>query len=169
VRIDAPHRCAQETITPVPPDRNFYWNLKKIEPARQNDSGPRRAFFFMLKLILRRLLPHPGAADRRSVVPELRLAPGDPRAILAAMPPHEQIAASPPGPDRPILVQFGIWVGHMAGDLAILLLPRCRSQLIGQAPEADARARLGHHPVAILVVGTAGVARHWRFGLFDAR
>ena len=48
----------------------------------------------------------------------LRLAPGDPAAILAGdAASTEQIARirAGLGLDRPILVQFGIWIGNMAG------------------------------------------------------
>jgi peptide/nickel transport system permease protein len=82
----------------------------------------------------------------------LRLAPGDPAAILAGdAASTEQIARirAELGLDRPILVQFGIWLGNMAsGELGESFFYKMKvSALIGQRLEPTLGARHDHDPV----------------------
>ena len=99
----------------------------------------------------------------------LRLTPGDPAAILAGDAANtEQIARirSSLGLDRPIVVQFGIWVGNMlAGDLGESFYYKTKvATLIGQRLEPTLALAMLTIAIAILVAVPLGVIAAWRFG-----
>jgi peptide/nickel transport system permease protein len=99
----------------------------------------------------------------------LRLTPGDPAAILAGDAANtEQIARirSSLGLDRPIVVQFGIWVGNMlAGDLGESFYYKTKvATLIGQRLEPTLALATLTIAIAILVAVPLGVIAAWRFG-----
>ena len=99
----------------------------------------------------------------------LRLTPGDPAAILAgdaASP--EQIAAirSSLGLDRPIAVQFGIWLGRLLqGDLGESFYFRLPvAALIGQRLEPTLALSALTLLIAVAVAVPLGTLAAWRFG-----
>ena len=99
----------------------------------------------------------------------LRLAPGDPAAILAGdAASTEQIARirTELGLDRPIVVQFGIWVGNMlSGDLGESFYYKMKvAKLIGQRLEPTMALATLTILFAILVSVPLGVVAAWRFG-----
>jgi peptide/nickel transport system permease protein len=99
----------------------------------------------------------------------LRLTPGDPAAILAGDAANtEQIARirSSLGLDRPIVVQFGIWIGNMlAGDLGESFYYKTKvATLIGQRLEPTLALATLTIAIAILVAVPLGVIAAWRFG-----
>jgi peptide/nickel transport system permease protein len=99
----------------------------------------------------------------------LRLTPGDPAAILAgdaaSTDQIAQIRASL-GLDRPIPVQFGIWVGHLAtGDLGeSFYYKQSVASLIGQRLEPTLSLAALTIVLAVLVSVPLGVIAAWRFG-----
>jgi peptide/nickel transport system permease protein len=99
----------------------------------------------------------------------LRLAPGDPAAILAGdAASTEQIARirAELGLNRPIVVQFGIWVGNMlSGDLGESFYYKMKvAKLIGQRLEPTLALASLTILFAILVSVPLGVVAAWRFG-----
>jgi len=99
----------------------------------------------------------------------LRLAPGDPAAILAGdAASTEQIARirTELGLDRPIVVQFGIWVGNMlSGDLGESFYYKMKvAKLIGQRLEPTMALATLTILFAIVVSVPLGVVAAWRFG-----
>jgi peptide/nickel transport system permease protein len=99
----------------------------------------------------------------------LRLTPGDPAAILAGDAASvDQIARirTSLGLDRPIPVQFGIWVGHLAtGDLGeSFYYKQSVASLIGQHLEPTLSLAVLTIVLAVLVSVPLGVIAAWRFG-----
>jgi len=99
----------------------------------------------------------------------LRLAPGDPAAILAGdAASTEQIARirTNLGLDRPIVVQFGIWVGNMlSGDLGESFYYKMKvAKLIGQRLEPTLALATLTILFAVVVSVPLGVVAAWRFG-----
>jgi len=99
----------------------------------------------------------------------LRLTPGDPAAILAGdAASSEQIEGirRTLGLDRPLPVQFGIWLGQMAqGDLGESYYYKVRvTELIAQRIEPTLSLALLTIVVAVLVAVPLGAIAAWRFG-----
>ena len=99
----------------------------------------------------------------------LRLTPGDPAAILAGdAATAEQIQSIRVGLglDRPIVVQFGIWLGKvLSGDLGQSFYFRIDvSTLIGQRLEPSFALATLTLLIAVLVSIPMGVLAAWRFG-----
>jgi peptide/nickel transport system permease protein len=99
----------------------------------------------------------------------LRLTPGDPAAILAGDAASvDQIARirASLGLDRPIPVQFGIWVGHLAtGDLGeSFYYKQSVTSLIGQRLGPTLSLAVLTITLAVLVSVPLGVVAAWRFG-----
>ena len=99
----------------------------------------------------------------------LRLTPGDPAAILAGDAANtEQIARirTGLGLDRPIVVQFGIWIGNLLqGDLGESFYYKTKvATLIGQRLEPTLSLATLTIFIAVLVAVPLGVLAAWRFG-----
>ncbi len=99
----------------------------------------------------------------------LRLTPGDPAAILAGdAASTEQIEGirETLGLDRPLPVQFGIWVGQLLrGDLGESYYYKVRvTELIAQRLEPTLSLAVLTIIIAILVAVPLGVVAAWRFG-----
>jgi len=99
----------------------------------------------------------------------LRLAPGDPAAIMAGdAATTEQIALirAGLGLDRPIVVQFGIWLGKvLSGDLGESFYFRIKvTTLIGQRLEPTFALATLTMLFAVLVSVPLGVLAAWRQG-----
>ena len=99
----------------------------------------------------------------------LRITPGDPAAILAGdAASTEQIEGirKTLGLDKPLPVQFGIWVGQMVqGDLGESYYYKVRvTELIAQRIEATFSLALFTIVVAVLISVPLGVIAAWRFG-----
>jgi peptide/nickel transport system permease protein len=99
----------------------------------------------------------------------LRLTPGDPAAILAGdAASGEQIEGirRTLGLDKPLPVQFGIWLGQMLqGDLGESYYYKVRvTELIAQRIEPTLSLALLTIVVAVLVAVPLGVIAAWRFG-----
>jgi peptide/nickel transport system permease protein len=99
----------------------------------------------------------------------LRLAPGDPAAILAGdAASTEQIARirTSLGLDKPILAQFGIWLGNIAvGDLGESFYYKMKvTTLIGQRLEPTLALATLTILLAVAVAVPLGVVAAWRFG-----
>jgi peptide/nickel transport system permease protein len=99
----------------------------------------------------------------------LRLTPGDPAAILAGDAANtEQIAQirTSLGLDRPILAQFGIWIGHLLqGNLGESFYYKTGvATLIGQRLEPTLSLAALTITIAVLVAVPLGVLAAWRFG-----
>ena len=99
----------------------------------------------------------------------LRLTPGDPAAILAGdAASGEQIEGirRTLGLDRPLPVQFGIWIGQMLqGDLGESYYYKIRvTELIAQRIEPTLSLAALTITVAVLVAVPLGVVAAWRFG-----
>jgi peptide/nickel transport system permease protein len=99
----------------------------------------------------------------------LRLTPGDPAAILAGdAASAEQIARIRVGLglDQPILVQFGIWVGHLLrGDLGESFYYKIQvAALIAQRLEPTLSLAALTIVFAVLVAVPLGAVAAWRFG-----
>jgi peptide/nickel transport system permease protein len=99
----------------------------------------------------------------------LRLTPGDPAAIMAGdAATAEQIESirAGLGLDRPIVVQFGIWLGRvLAGDLGESFYFRIKvATLIGQRLEPTFALATLTIVFAVLVSVPLGVVSAWRFG-----
>jgi peptide/nickel transport system permease protein len=99
----------------------------------------------------------------------LRLTPGDPAAIMAGdAATGEQIARirAGLGLDRPLVVQFGIWLGRiLSGDLGESYYFRIKvTTLIGQRLEPTLALATLTLVIAVLVSIPLGVLAAWRFG-----
>jgi peptide/nickel transport system permease protein len=99
----------------------------------------------------------------------LRLTPGDPAAILAGdAASSEQIIAirASLGLDRPLPVQFAIWLGNLArGELGQSYFYKMQvTQLIGQRLEPTMALATLTILFAVLVSIPLGVLAAWRFG-----
>ena len=99
----------------------------------------------------------------------LRLTPRDPAAILAGdAASTEQIAAirASLGLDRPLPVQFAIWLGNLArGELGQSYFYKMQvTQLIGQRLEPTFALATLTIIFAVLVSIPLGVVAAWRFG-----
>jgi peptide/nickel transport system permease protein len=99
----------------------------------------------------------------------LRLTPGDPAAILAGdAASAEQIARIRVnlGLDQPIVVQFGIWVGHLLrGDLGESFYYKIQvADLIAQRLEPTLSLAAITILFAVLVAVPLGAVAAWRFG-----
>ncbi len=99
----------------------------------------------------------------------LRLTPGDPAAIMAGdAATVEQIRAirASLGLDRPLLVQFGIWIGHvLQGDLGQSFYYRMGvATLIGQRLEPTLSLAALTLAIAVCVAVPLGAAAAWRHG-----
>jgi len=99
----------------------------------------------------------------------LRLAPGDPAAIMAGdAATAEQIASirAGLGLDRPIVVQFGLWLGKvLSGDLGQSFYFRINvSTLIAQRLEPTFALAALTILIAVLVSIPLGVLAAWRYG-----
>jgi peptide/nickel transport system permease protein len=99
----------------------------------------------------------------------LRLTPGDPAAILAGdAASTDQIARIREGLglDKPIPVQFGIWIGRMAsGDLGESFFYKAKvADLIGQRLEPTLSLAAITIVLAVLVAVPLGILAAWRHG-----
>jgi peptide/nickel transport system permease protein len=99
----------------------------------------------------------------------LRMTPGDPAAILAGdAASTEQIARirATLGLDRPILAQFGIWIGNLAtGDLGESFYYKTKvATLIGQRLEPTIALATLTIVIAVVVSVPLGIIAAWRFG-----
>ena len=99
----------------------------------------------------------------------LRLTPGDPAAILAGDAANtEQIARirESLGLDRPIVVQFGIWLGNLlTGDLGESFYYKTKvATLIGQRLEPTVALATLTILIAVVVSVPLGIVAAWRFG-----
>jgi len=99
----------------------------------------------------------------------LRLTPGDPAAILAGdAASADQIARIRVslGLDRPIIVQFGIWIGHLlSGNLGESFFYKVQvTELIAQRLEPTLSLATLTIVFAVLVSVPLGVIAAWRFG-----
>ena len=99
----------------------------------------------------------------------LRLTPGDPAAILAGdAASTDQIASirASLGLDRPILVQFGIWIGNvLTGDLGESFYYKAKvTALIAHRLEPTLSLATLTLLIAVFVAVPLGVIAAWRFG-----
>jgi len=99
----------------------------------------------------------------------LRLTPGDPAAILAGdAATGEQIASirANLGLDRPLVVQFGIWIAKvLSGDLGQSFYFRIDvATLIGQRLEPTLALTALTTFLAVIIAVPLGVVAAWRFG-----
>jgi peptide/nickel transport system permease protein len=104
----------------------------------------------------------------------LRLAPGDPAAILAGdVASPEQIAAirSRLGLDQPILVQFAEWIGRLlSGDLGTSIISNQPvTRLIGERLEPTLALAATTIVFAVLVAVPLGIISAWRHGTWIDR
>ena len=99
----------------------------------------------------------------------LRIAPGDPAAIMAGDAANtEQIARirAELGLEKPIIAQFGIWIGNMArGDLGESFYYKMKvATLIGQRLEPTLALATLTILFAVAMAVPLGVVAAWRFG-----
>ena len=99
----------------------------------------------------------------------LHLTPGDPAAVIAgdyASPADIAKIRERLGLDRPIYVQFGTWVGHLAqGDLGVSIFSNLPvTQLIGQRLEPTLALSVATIILAILIAVPLGVIAAWKAG-----
>ncbi len=99
----------------------------------------------------------------------LRIAPGDPAAIMAGDAANtEQIARirAELGLEKPIIAQFGIWIGNMArGDLGESFYYKMKVRtLIGQRLEPTLALATLTILFAVAIAVPLGVVAAWRFG-----
>lgn len=125
----------------------------------------------MLQFVLRRLLAVLPVLLVVSLVVFLilRLAPGDPAAVIAGNnATNEDIdrIRAQLGLDRSVLVQYGIWLGKVvSGDLGYsYYLSRPVIDLIGQRIEPTLSLALGTVVLAVLVAVPLGTLAAWRMG-----
>ena len=125
----------------------------------------------MLQFLLRRLLAVLPVLFVVSLVVFLilRLAPGDPAAVIAGnSATNEDIAKIQVqlGLDRPIPVQYGIWMGNVfQGDLGFsYYLYKPVTELIAQRVEPTLSLAFGTVILAILIAVPLGTLAAWRMG-----
>ena len=125
----------------------------------------------MLRFLLRRLLAVLPVLFVVSLVVFLilRLAPGDPAAVIAGnSATNEDIAKIQVqlGLDRPIPVQYGIWMGNVfRGDLGFsYYLNKPVTELIAQRVEPTLSLAFGTVILAILIAVPLGTLAAWRMG-----
>jgi len=125
----------------------------------------------MLQFLLRRLLAVLPVLFVVSLVVFLilRLAPGDPAAVIAGnSATNEDIAKIQVqlGLDRPIPVQYGIWIGNVfRGDLGFsYYLNKPVTELIAQRVEPTLSLAFGTVILAILIAVPLGTLAAWRMG-----
>jgi peptide/nickel transport system permease protein len=125
----------------------------------------------MLQFLLRRLLAVLPVLFVVSLVVFLilRLAPGDPAAVIAGnSATNEDIAKIQVqlGLDRPIPVQYGIWMGNVfQGDLGFsYYLNKPVTELIAQRVEPTLSLAFGTVILAILIAVPLGTLAAWRMG-----
>jgi peptide/nickel transport system permease protein len=104
----------------------------------------------------------------------LRLAPGDPAAILAGdVASPEQIAAirTRLGLDQPILVQFAEWIGRLlSGDLGTSIISNQPvTRLIGERLEPTLALAATTIVFAVVVAVPLGIISAWRHGTWIDR
>ena len=125
----------------------------------------------MLQFLLRRMLAVLPVLFVVSLVVFLilRLAPGDPAAVIAGnSATNEDIAKIQVqlGLDRPIPVQYGIWIGNVfRGDLGFsYYLNKPVTELIAQRVEPTLSLAFGTVILAILIAVPLGTLAAWRMG-----
>ena len=125
----------------------------------------------MLQFLLRRILAVLPVLFVVSLVVFLilRLAPGDPAAVIAGnSATNEDIAKIQVqlGLDRPIPVQYGIWMGNVfQGDLGFsYYLNKPVTELIAQRVEPTLSLAFGTVILAILIAVPLGTLAAWRMG-----
>ena len=125
----------------------------------------------MLQFLLRRILAVLPVLFVVSLVVFLilRLAPGDPAAVIAGnSATNEDIAKIQVqlGLDRPILVQYGIWMANVfKGDLGFsYYLNKPVTELIAQRVEPTLSLAFGTVVLAILIAVPLGTLAAWRMG-----
>jgi peptide/nickel transport system permease protein len=99
----------------------------------------------------------------------LRLAPGDPAAVIAGNSATSQEIAQVReqlGLNRPLLVQYGIWAGKvLQGDLGFsFYLTKPVTALIAQRIEPTLALAIGTIVLAVLVAVPLGTLAAWRMG-----
>lgn len=99
----------------------------------------------------------------------LHLTPGDPAAVIAgdyASPADIAKIRERLGLDRPIYIQFGTWVGHLAqGDLGVSIFSNLPvTQLIGQRLEPTLALSVATIILAIVIAVPLGVLAAWKAG-----
>jgi peptide/nickel transport system permease protein len=125
----------------------------------------------MLRFLLQRLLAIVPVLLVVSVVVFLilRLAPGDPAAVIAgnsATTQEVEQVREQLGLNRPLVVQYGIWLAKVAqGDLGYsFYLTKPVTTLIVQRIEATLSLALGTIVLAVLVAVPLGTLAAWRMG-----
>ena len=125
----------------------------------------------MLQFLLRRILAVLPVLFVVSLVVFLilRLAPGDPAAVIAGnSATNEDIAKIQVqlGLDRPIPVQYGIWMGNVfRGDLGFsYYLNKPVTELIAQRVEPTLSLAFGTVILALLIAVPLGTVAAWRMG-----
>jgi peptide/nickel transport system permease protein len=99
----------------------------------------------------------------------LRLSPGDPAAVIAgnsATSQEVEMVREQLGLNRPLLVQYGIWLGKvLQGDLGFsYYLTKPVTELIMQRIEPTLALALGTIVLAVLVAVPLGTLAAWRMG-----
>ena len=99
----------------------------------------------------------------------LRLAPGDPAAVIAgnsATTQEVEMVRAQLGLTKPIVVQYGIWLGHvLQGDLGFsYYLTKPVTALIAQRIEPTLALAFGTIVLAVLVAVPLGTLAAWRMG-----
>ena len=99
----------------------------------------------------------------------LRLAPGDPAAVIAgnsATSQEIEMVREQLGLNRPLLVQYGIWAGKvLQGDLGFsFYLTKPVTALIAQRIEPTLALALGTMVIAVCVAVPLGTLAAWRMG-----
>lgn len=125
----------------------------------------------MLRFLLQRLLAVVPVLLVVSVVVFLilRLAPGDPAAVIAgnsATTQEVEMVREQLGLNRPLVVQYGIWLSKvLQGDLGFsFYLTKPVTTLIAQRVEPTLALALGTIVLAVLVAVPLGTLAAWRMG-----